>query len=180
MDQDVSGHRRLKSTGLPAAEAGPRPRSRPGPGACNDNPNDDATLTEGVDRPAAAYRNPRALIVDDNECNRLLLAHIVALAGGTSEQAADGVEALERLADGAFDVVFMDIAMPRMDGVAATCEIRRRKNPVVVLAVTAHYDARDADRLAAIGFDGLIPKPIDLILVLSWLFKQAGAGASVA
>lgn len=180
MDQEASGHRRLKMTGWPMAEAETSPRPRPCLVACTVKPNIDASLAEGIKASAAACQNPHVLIVDDNECNRLLLAHIVALAGGTSEQAADGVEALERLADSAFDVVFMDIAMPRMDGIAATREIRRRQNPVVVLAVTAHYDARDADKLDALGFDGLIPKPIDLIVVLGWLLKPAAVGVSAA
>ena len=180
MDHDVSGQRSLQRTGLLMVEAETSPRSGPGLVNCNNNHPDDATPAEGIEIPAAAYRSPRALIVDDNECNRVLLAHMVALAGGTSEQAADGVEALERLADGAFDVVFMDIAMPRMDGIAATVEIRRRNNPVLVLAVTAQYEARDIGKLNAIGFDGLIPKPIDLVVVLGWLLKQVGAVASAA
>lgn len=167
-------------TGLPTVEAEISPQPRPCLVACSDQPNIDASLTEDIKVPAATCQKPHALIVDDNECNRLILAHIVALAGGTSEQAADGVEALERMADSAFDVVFMDVAMPRMDGIAATLEIRRRKDPVVVLAVTAHYDAGDADKLNALGFDGLIPKPIDLIVVLGWLLKPAEVRVSVA
>jgi len=173
MDEGASGYRRLAISGLPMAEAKAPPQSPPGLGA------DGALRKRGEGPPKAACRGPHVLIVDDNQCNRVLLAHIVTLAGGTSEQATDGLEALERLAACMFDVVFMDIAMPRMDGIAATLEIRKRGNPVVILAVTAHYDARDSDKLDAIGFDGLIPKPIDLVVVLGWLLKQAAVGAAM-
>lgn len=175
MDQVVSGDQRLARSRAVATE--PSLRSGPCLVAHNGGP-DDASSNPGIEVLAAACRNPRALIVDDNECNRVLLAHMVALAGGTSVQAADGVEALERLAEGAFDIVFMDIAMPRMDGIAATVEIRRRNIQVMILAVTAQYDARDVSKLMEIGFDGLIPKPIDLVVVLSWLLKRAEARAS--
>lgn len=161
----------LKATGHPAAEE--RIRSQPPPCLVesNDSRRPVAGVRQGAERSGGAPPTLRALVVDDNECNRLVLGHMVAFAGGTVEQAADGVEALEKLADRTFDIVFMDIAMPRLDGAAATLALRKAGNTVPVVAVTAHYDACDADRLAAFGFDGLIPKPIDMAGVLDWLLR---------
>lgn len=125
--------------------------------------------TEMNNTPAITRRNPHALIVDDNNCNRQVLSLAVTSFGATFGQAADGFEALERMAGEAFDIIFMDIAMPRMDGLAATSAIRAAGHDVMVVAVTAHYDACDAAKLMALGFDGLIPKPIDMAQVLAWL-----------
>lgn len=178
MGQDLSGYRRLMAVDPRPAEA----QAVPSPAGHDANRNALALSIDLHERPAP-HRRPHSLIVDDNECNRVLLGHMVALAGGTSEQAADGVEALEKLSERAFDIVFMDIAMPRMDGIAATLEIRKRGIRVVVLAVTAHYDVRDSDELIALGFDGLIPKPIELTRILSWLFgwvEVAAAGVGAA
>ena len=98
---------------------------------------------------------------------------MVTVAGGTVEHAADGVEALQKLADSAFDIVFMDIAMPRMDGIAATIALRKLGNNVTVVAVTANYEVSDAYKLTALGFDGLIPKPIDMVGVFGWVIRMA-------
>ena len=177
MDQDLSGPRRLKAVDQLPADA----QALPCLAGHEADRNARALPIDVIKRPAPHGR-PHALIVDDNQCNRILLGHMVALAGGTSEQAADGLEALEKLSERAFDIVFMDIAMPRMDGIAATFEIRKRGIRVVVLAVTAHYDVRDSDELIALGFDGLIPKPIELTRILSWLlgWVEVNAGGVVA
>jgi CheY-like chemotaxis protein len=102
------------------------------------------------------------LVVDDNATNRLLLVKTVEAFGATAETAENGREALDRLAGTRFDLVFMDIAMPVLDGVEATRLAREGGIVVPIVAVTAHYGQGDFDELGAVGFDGLIPKPFDL------------------
>ena len=67
---------------------------------------------------------PHILIVDDNATNRVVAQALCEMFGCTSAHAEDGVEAVEAVKSGRFDLVLMDIKMPRMDGVEATQAIR--------------------------------------------------------
>jgi two-component system sensor histidine kinase/response regulator len=77
----------------------------------------------------------------------------------------DGRQAVEEVAAGAFDMVFMDVQMPELDGLEATQEIRRgeagtaRRIPIV--ALTAHAMKSDRDRCLEAGMDGYLTKPIN-------------------
>ncbi len=68
--------------------------------------------------------SPHVLVVDDNATNRMVAEALCEMFECTSETAEDGVEAVERVRGGRFDLILMDIKMPRMDGIAATREIR--------------------------------------------------------
>jgi two-component system sensor histidine kinase/response regulator len=76
----------------------------------------------------------------------------------------DGREALDALARGTFDVVFMDVQMPVMDGLEATAGIRESERDTdrhqAVIALTAHAMADDRERCLAGGMDGYLSKPI--------------------
>lgn len=105
----------------------------------------------------------RVLIVDDQEANRLLLRDLLESQGHEVAEAVDGVEALERVADAAPDVVLLDVGMPGIDGFEV-CR-RLKADPatatIPVLLVTAH-NQRD-QRLLGIGAgaNDYITKPID-------------------
>lgn len=103
------------------------------------------------------------LIVDDNATNRLVAEAFCDMFGCTSDSAEDGVEALEAMSVRRYDVVLMDIRMPRMDGVEATCAIRALPGPernTPVFALTANADAEDVRRYIEVGMLGVIEKPI--------------------
>ncbi len=119
------------------------------------------------------------LVVDDNPTNRLLLSKTVEAFGGVAETAENGQEALNKIAGGGYDIVFMDIAMPVLDGLEATRQARARGDTVPMVAVTAHFQAADFDELGQAGFDGLIPKPFDLQAVFAHLdaVRRPGAAA---
>lgn len=103
----------------------------------------------------------RVFLVDDNATNRELARRILEAAGAEVQEAADGVEAVERLALLPVDVVLMDLRMPKLDGRGALAQLRATSGPnqmVPVLAFTADADlAGDGD---LDGFDGLVRKPI--------------------
>jgi CheY-like chemotaxis protein len=120
---------------------------------------------------------PHVLIVDDHPVNRLVLAKTVETLGGTTDAAENGQEALDKLEAGVFDLVFMDIAMPVLDGVEATRRMRERGSHVPVVAVTAHYSRGEFASIRDAGFDDLIPKPFEIAAVLAAVEKaRAGMG----
>jgi signal transduction histidine kinase/CheY-like chemotaxis protein len=106
---------------------------------------------------------PHILIVDDNATNRVVAQALCEMFGCTSETAEDGVEALEAVQQRQFDLVLMDIKMPRMDGVQATQAIRALDGPVnaiPVVALTANADPDDAKKYLACGMAAVVEKPI--------------------
>jgi CheY-like chemotaxis protein len=105
------------------------------------------------------------LLVDDVEINRELARIILEKQGHQVTQATNGQEALEKAQRGGFDLIFMDIQMPVMDGFEATNEIRsfelsRGLQPVPIVAMTAYALQGDRDRCLSAGMDGYISKPI--------------------
>ncbi|MBU1384392.1 MAG: response regulator [Alphaproteobacteria bacterium] len=106
---------------------------------------------------------PHVLIVDDNATNRVVAQALCEMFGCTSETAEDGVEALEAVQERQFDLVLMDIKMPRMDGVQATEAIRALDGPVSaipIVALTANADPDDARKYLACGMAAVVEKPI--------------------
>ena len=111
----------------------------------------------------SAVDNPHVLIVDDNATNRIVAQALCEMFGCTSETAEDGVEAVEAVRDRRFDMVLMDIKMPRMDGVQATRAIRALEGEagrVPIVALTANADPDDALGYLAEGMVAVVEKPI--------------------
>lgn len=103
------------------------------------------------------------LVVDDNAVNQAVARAILEATGAQITTADDGVDALEKLRAGAFDVVLMDVHMPRMDGLEALKRIRAGeagRRDIPVLALTADAMSGEGERLLALGFDDAHPKPI--------------------
>jgi signal transduction histidine kinase/ActR/RegA family two-component response regulator len=107
--------------------------------------------------------HPHILIVDDNATNRVVAQALCEMFGCTSETAEDGVEALEAVQERRFDLILMDIKMPRMDGVQATQAIRALAGPardIPIVALTANADPDDAKKYIAAGMAAVVEKPI--------------------
>ncbi|MBK8256898.1 MAG: response regulator [Polyangiaceae bacterium] len=114
------------------------------------------------DKPSAeSYAGVKALVVDDNLINRKVASLHLQHLGCEVETAENGVEAIERIAAKAYDVVFMDVQMPVMDGLEATRELRKRGATVPVIAMTAHAMQGDRERCLASGMNGYVTKPVD-------------------
>jgi CheY-like chemotaxis protein len=118
---------------------------------------------------SSAPRPLLVLVVDDNEINRLILSRAVEAFGASVRTAENGLEALDKIREEPFNLVFMDIAMPVLDGMEATKQARARGDDVPVVAVTAHYSHGDEPELRAAGFNGLIPKPFEIATVFEHL-----------
>jgi CheY-like chemotaxis protein len=111
------------------------------------------------------------LIVDDEPVNRLVLARMVEHLGAEPSEAASGAEALQVLGGRPFDLILMDIHMPRMSGIEAVEQLRATPGPnqeTPVVAVTGDTTRVLADYVA-LGFDGYQNKPISLATVLAML-----------
>ncbi|WP_374273926.1 response regulator [Brevundimonas sp.] len=107
--------------------------------------------------------SPHVLIVDDNATNRVVAQALCEMFGCTCETAEDGLQALEAVRSRHFDVVLMDIKMPRMDGVEATAAIRALAAPAgqtPIIALTANADPDDARRYLEVGMAAVVEKPI--------------------
>ncbi len=123
--------------------------------------------------PVMSQRLPRAahvLVVDDNATNRMVAQTLCRIFGATSETAGDGLEAVELARSGAFDLVLMDIRMPRMDGIEATRALRALPGPVgaiPILALTANVDPGMAETYLAAGMQAVVEKPIQSDLLFA-------------
>jgi two-component system, cell cycle sensor histidine kinase and response regulator CckA len=117
----------------------------------------------------------KVLVVDDNALNRKLLRVTLTTGGHETAEAADGLEALERLAEGGFDAVISDILMPRMDGYRLCYEMRRdedyRHLPIIIYSSTYLSDA-DEHLALDVGADRFIRKPAGADTILGALTEM--------
>ncbi|RYG34868.1 PAS domain S-box protein [bacterium] len=114
-------------------------------------------------KPAPLAGSPRILLTEDNEVNRMVATKLLERLGCEVIGAGDGQEALEMLSKNDFEVVLMDIQMPRMDGIEAAQTIRRRESVgrrIPIIAMTAHALEGDRERCLAAGMDDYLSKPI--------------------
>ena len=106
---------------------------------------------------------PHVLIADDNATNRVVAQALCEMFGCTSETVEDGQEAVEAVKARPFDLILMDIKMPRMDGVQATLAIRGlsdNSRHIPIVALTANADPDDAKHYLAVGMAAVVEKPI--------------------
>jgi PAS domain S-box-containing protein len=135
-----------------------------------------ARLFEGCNAPSAvitpyslaASQKPkeslRILVAEDNPVNQRLVARMLEKRGHLVKVAGNGREALDALRRANYDLVFMDVQMPVMDGFEATGEQRRREKlgglHTPIIALTAHAMKGDRERCLDAGMDGYLTKPI--------------------
>jgi signal transduction histidine kinase/CheY-like chemotaxis protein len=106
----------------------------------------------------------RVLVTDDHPANRELVRLFLAGIGAEITEAGDGEQAAEAAAREVFDVILMDLRMPRLDGIGAVARIRSAAGPnrtTPILAFTADAESAFDDRLQALGFDGAVAKPVE-------------------
>ncbi len=116
--------------------------------------------------PPVDHRLPPVLVVDDDPTSRMVAGKMVEALGRPAVTAAHGAEAVAMYAPGKFAAILMDLAMPGMDGLAATQEIRRVEEvagtaPTPIIALTANAADWDRDKCLAAGMDDFLTKPVD-------------------
>jgi signal transduction histidine kinase/CheY-like chemotaxis protein len=143
-----------------------------------------------VTAPAAVEQPERVLnvlLAEDNPVNRLVAVKLLERLGHRVTAVEDGVEAVAMLGERRFDVVLMDVQMPRMDGFAATTALRERGDRTPIVALTAHAMKGDDERCLAAGMDAYVAKPLragELLATMERVVLAAeardGGGGAVA
>ena len=126
----------------------------------------------------------RILLAEDNVINRALATALLEKRGHSLVHAVNGREAVEAAARETFDLIFMDVQMPEMDGLEATQRIRELEAPLgrhtPIVAMTAHAMAGDRERCLAAGMDDYLSKPLQKAELLALLERVRAAHAPVA
>ncbi|HEV2329979.1 MAG TPA: response regulator [Verrucomicrobiae bacterium] len=121
------------------------------------------------DVPKPATQPLRILLCDDNSINQKVATRILQQIGYRPDVVGNGQEALDALDKKPFDLIFMDVMMPEMDGLEATREIRKRqkeavlenyKSRIIIIAMTAQAMQGDREKCLASGMDDYLAKPI--------------------
>ena len=104
------------------------------------------------------------LVVEDNRINQTVLSHQLKNLGYAVEVAENGAEAVEKVKTSRYDLIFMDVQMPVMDGLQATQQIRslgENLGSTPIVAVTANAFQSEREKCFAFGMDGYLTKPVD-------------------
>jgi signal transduction histidine kinase len=102
------------------------------------------------------------LIVDDNKINRVVTKRILQNKGYQCDVAEDGLDAIDILKENTYDLILMDINMPRIDGIETTKRIRETDTITPIIALTAVEEDQVRDRIYEAGMNDFIIKPYDL------------------
>lgn len=141
----------------------------------------EAASSPTIDRTASSPHDTRALsilVVEDNPINSLLLTEMLRLRGHTVANAVDGLEAVEQAGKTAFDLILMDISMPRMDGLDATRNIRKSgaSMNVPIIGVTANASPDKLPEFLGAGMNDVLVKPITRGALMNIIDEHVDAG----
>ncbi len=127
-----------------------------------------STRLPGVDTQLSALDDMtgglRILVAEDNEVNQLVITAMLAQMGHSFVMAHDGLEAVEHVRSGTFDLVLMDIFMPNLDGLTATRRIRAldgEAGRIPIIALTANAMVEDREAYVAAGMNDHVAKPVE-------------------
>ncbi len=120
-------------------------------------------------------RHNHILIVEDNMTNALILKQIICLLGFTVDTAANGQQALEKVDSESYDLIFMDLNMPVMDGIEASKLLKKHANSdirnIPIIAVTANSNTYSKTLCHEVGINGYICKPINQDVIVEEINK---------
>jgi two-component system chemotaxis response regulator CheY len=111
----------------------------------------------------AAASLPRVLVVDDSSLVRLYYRDVLEKSGFDVDQAMNGLEAMERVLAQPFDLLIVDVNMPKMDGFSFLRELRRSKSEAAALPaliITTEAGREDAEEARAVGANFYLVKPV--------------------
>jgi two-component system, cell cycle response regulator DivK len=108
------------------------------------------------------------LVVEDNEKNMKLLRDVLKATGFTTLEATTGAKAVELAREHSPQLVLLDIRLPDIDGVEVLRRLRadQRTASITILALTAQAMEGDRERFLTFGFDGYLPKPVNVVEIV--------------
>ena len=135
---------------------------------------EETSTTEDETETSQSNTEKNILLVEDNPDNRLLVKAYLKKTNYNITEAENGQEAVEKFCAGSFDVVFMDVQMPIMDGHEATRQIRafearENRDRTPVIALTAHAIKEEIDKCLDAGCDSHLGKPVKKVTLLTTL-----------
>ncbi len=138
------------------------------------------------DTPREHFIDTRALVVEDHEINREIVVELLRRAGIKADIAINGMEAVEMVSTSDYDILFMDISMPEMDGFTATRKIRNLDRKGVdrlpIIALSSHAIIGDREKSLAAGMNDHLAKPINPntleAALLQWLPQKKHAAVA--
>jgi protein-histidine pros-kinase len=102
----------------------------------------------------------RVLLAEDTLVNQRVAVRMLEKRGHVVTVVGNGLEAVNAVESGRFDLILMDVQMPELDGLEATRRIRGAGHTLPIIAMTAHAMKGDDDRCIAAGMDGYVSKPV--------------------
>ncbi len=140
----------------------------------------DAYIQAAEDILKSEHKDKKILLVEDNEINQMIAQSILEEAGLSVTVANDGIEACDLIYNDSYDLVLMDIQMPKMDGLSAAQKIRQEEKfkNIPIIALTAHATEQDREKSLNAGMNDHTTKPINaqelFKMLLYWLSKNGG------
>lgn len=120
------------------------------------------------------------LVADDNALVRELFVSSLEEAGAQCAAARDGEEALAAVERATFDVIVLDLSMPRLDGIEVARRLRAGNRPMRIIGVSAHAGEREKEEALAAGMDAFLVKPLSLSALLSAIVPSWGESRPAA
>ena len=122
---------------------------------------------------------PHVLVIDDSATTRLFYRATLESAGFAVDEAANGLEGLEKIMLVSFDLLIVDVNMPKMDGISFLTELRKREDSRAVPAIVISSQSSPADRARAhaAGANAYIVKPVDRRSLVEYGRLMTGARA---
>jgi len=112
------------------------------------------------------------LIAEDNLMNQKLIEILIKRMGWACSIVGDGIKAVEECLKGGYDVILMDIDMPRMDGYEATRVIRSHQIDIPIIALTAYCEDIFQDQSYKAGMNNFLPKPYNKELIYTTILNS--------
>ncbi len=116
----------------------------------------------------------QVLVAEDNASNQMLIKILLEKLGLTVTIVGDGEQAVQAAMSQPFDVILMDIQMPKMNGYEATQALRQQKIDLPIIALTANAMKGDSEKCLEAGCNGYMPKPVNKDLLYSTLAEHLG------
>ncbi|KAI7819610.1 hypothetical protein BC939DRAFT_253221 [Gamsiella multidivaricata] len=127
-------------------------------------------------RPSISIPNwsmpPKVLLVEDDDISRRLSSRLLQIFGCPFDVAEDGVAAVGKMSHQKYDIVLMDIMMPKLDGVSATTQIRQFDAMTPIISMTSNTTTNDIMTYFANGMNDILPKPFSKASLLNMLEKH--------